>query len=152
MLLNTGLGACDVLGNQLHVPSNSLSPESWSYSLLLRKNKVTRAMLSQSCLTLCDHMDCSRPGSSVRGDSPGKNTGVGSHALLQGIFSTQGSNPGLLHCRRIPYHLSHQGRYTSGFNYHLLLGNTSGLSFVISTFTHSCFKKLKFLTFGHFLL
>ena len=39
----------------------------------------------------------------------GKNTGVGGHALLQGIFPTKGSNPGLLHCRRILYHLSHQG-------------------------------------------
>ena len=36
----------------------------------------------QSCLTLCDPMDCSLPGSSVHGDSPGKNTGVGCHALL----------------------------------------------------------------------
>ena len=53
-------------------------------------------------------MDCSLPGSSVHGDSPGKNTGVGCHALLQGIFLTQGSNPGLPHCR-ILYHLSHQG-------------------------------------------
>ena len=35
--------------------------------------------------------------------SPGKNTGVGFHALLQGIFLTQGSNPGLLHCRQILY-------------------------------------------------
>ena len=42
-------------------------------------------------------------------DSPGKNTGVGHHALLQGIFPTQGSNPGLLHCRQILYQLSHQG-------------------------------------------
>ena len=47
------------------------------------------------------------PGSSVPGDSPGKNTGVDSHALLQGIFPTQGSHPGLLHCRWILYHLSH---------------------------------------------
>ena len=38
----------------------------------------------------------------------GKNTGVGCHFLLQGIFPTQRSNPGLPHCRRIPYHLSHQ--------------------------------------------
>ena len=38
-------------------------------------------------------MDCSRPGSSVHGDSPGKNTGVGCHVLLKGIFPTQGSNP-----------------------------------------------------------
>ena len=39
-----------------------------------------------------DTMDCSVPGSSVHGDSPGKNTGVGCHALLQGIFPTQGLN------------------------------------------------------------
>ena len=42
-------------------------------------------------------------------DSPGKNTGVGCHCLLQGIFPTQESNPSLLHCRQILYHLSHQG-------------------------------------------
>ena len=42
-------------------------------------------------------------------DSPGQNTGVGSLSLLQGIFPTQGLNPGLLHCRRILYQLSHQG-------------------------------------------
>ena len=53
-------------------------------------------------------MDCSPPGSSVHGDSPGKNAAVGCHALLQGIFLTQGLNPGLPHCRRILYHLSHQ--------------------------------------------
>ena len=53
-------------------------------------------------------MDCSPPGSSVHGDSPGKNTGVGCHALLQGIFPTQGSNLGLLHCRWMLYGLSHQ--------------------------------------------
>ena len=40
---------------------------------------------------------------------PGKNTGVGSHSLLQGIFPTKGLKPGLLHCRWILYHLSHQG-------------------------------------------
>ena len=45
------------------------------------------------------------PHSSVHGDSPGKNTGVGCHALLQGIFPIQGSNPGLLHCRQILYQL-----------------------------------------------
>ena len=42
-------------------------------------------------------------------NSPGKNLGVGSHSLLQEIFLTQGSDPGLLHCRQILYHLSHQG-------------------------------------------
>ena len=72
----------------------------------LRINKV---LVTQSYQTLCDCMDCSPPGSSIHGDSPGKNTGVGFHALLQGIFATQGLNPGLLHCRLILYHLSHQG-------------------------------------------
>ena len=66
-------------------------------------------VVAQSCLTLCDPMDYSLPGSSVHEDSPGKNTGVGCHALLQGIFPNQGSNPGLPHCRWILYCLSHQG-------------------------------------------
>ena len=48
-------------------------------------------------------------GSSVHGDSPGKNAVVDFHALLQGIFPTQGLNPGLLHCTWILYQLSYQG-------------------------------------------
>ena len=47
-------------------------------------------------------------------NSPGQNTGVGSLSLLQGVFSTQGLKPGLLHCRRILYQLSHN-KFTSGF-------------------------------------
>ena len=66
-------------------------------------------LVTQFCLTLSDPMDCSPPGSSVHRDSPGKDTGVGCPALLQRIFLTQGSNPGLPHCRQILYHLSHQG-------------------------------------------
>ena len=50
----------------------------------------------QTCLTPCSPVDCSSPGSSVHGDSPGKNTGVGCRALLQGIFLTQGLNLHLL--------------------------------------------------------
>ena len=42
-------------------------------------------------------------------NASGKNTGVGCHSLLQGIFPTQGSNMGLLHCRQILYRLNHQG-------------------------------------------
>ena len=41
-------------------------------------------------------------------DSPGKNTGVGCRALLQGIFPTQGLKLGPLHCRQVLYHLTHQ--------------------------------------------
>ena len=70
-------------------------------------------LVTLSCPTLGDPMDCSPPGSSVYGDSPGKNTGVSCHALLQGIFPTQESNPGLPHCRWILYHLSHQRSLTS---------------------------------------
>ena len=54
--------------------------------------------VTQSCLTRCDPMDY----------SPGQKTGVGSLSLLQGIFPTQGSNPGLSHCRWILYQLSHK--------------------------------------------
>jgi len=50
----------------------------------------------------------SPPDSSVHEDSPGKNIGVGCYALLQRIFPTQGSNPGLPHCRRILYQLSYE--------------------------------------------
>ena len=60
-------------------------------------------LVVQSCLTLCDPMDYSPPGSSCHGDSLGKNTGMGCQALLQGIFPTQGSNPCLLHYRWIHY-------------------------------------------------
>ena len=57
-----------------------------------------KVLVAQSCPTFCDPMDCSPPGSSVHEDSPGENTGVGCHALLQGFFLTQGSNPGLPNC------------------------------------------------------
>ena len=50
-------------------------------------------------------------------DSPGKNTEVGCHALLQRMFRTQGSNPGLPHGRWILYHLSHQGSPVQAPNY-----------------------------------
>ena len=52
-------------------------------------------------------------------NSPGKNTGVGRHSLLQGIFPTQRSNPGILHCRQIHYSLNHQG--SSKFSLRLCL-------------------------------
>ena len=65
-------------------------------------------LVTQSCLTLCDPMDYSLPGSSVHGISQAR-TGVGCHFLLQGIFLSQGSKLGLLHWQAILYHLSHQG-------------------------------------------
>ena len=59
---------------------------------------------AQSCLTLCDPMDCSPPGPSCPWNLSGKITGVGCHFLPQGVFPTQGSNLRLLHCRWILYH------------------------------------------------
>ena len=56
-----------------------------------------RALYAQSRPTLYNPTDCCQPGSSVNAISPGKNTRVGSHFLLQGIFQTQGLNPCLLH-------------------------------------------------------
>ena len=47
-------------------------------------------------------------------NSPGQNTGVGSLSLLQGIFPTQGSNPGLPYCKQILYQLSHKGSLNTG--------------------------------------
>ena len=64
------------------------------------------------CTVVCNSLrpcGLSPPGSFVLGDSSGKNTGVGCLALLQGIFPTHGSNPGLLHHRKILYYVSHQG-------------------------------------------
>ena len=72
---------------------------------LKTKHTLARCMHAkslQSYQTLCNTMDCTPRGSSVHGDSPGKNTGVGCLSLLQGIFPTQGSNLHLLqllHCR-----------------------------------------------------
>ena len=71
--------------------------------------RLVLCWFTQSCLILCNPMGYSPPGSSVCGHSRDKNTGVGCHALLQGIFPTQDLNPGLQHWSWILYYLSHQG-------------------------------------------
>ena len=87
-----------------------VSSESPRCSLLTITTLLTGcAVLSRSVVSHRHNSMFGPPGSSVSGDSPGKNTGVDCHDLLQGIFPTQGSNPGLPHCRWILYHLSHQG-------------------------------------------
>ena len=96
-------------GPEVGAGTQDLRPLLPSIYLLLK----VKVSVTQSCLTLCNPMDCSPPGFSVHGDFPSKNTGVGSLSLLQGIFLTQGSNPGLPHCRRILYQLSHQGSLKS---------------------------------------
>ena len=80
----------------------------WWFSLQVLSNSVTPWAVA--CQLLCPW------------DFPRKNTGVGCHFLLQGIFPTQGWNLGLLHCRQILYQLSHQGSpITLVPGYHLLL-------------------------------
>ena len=65
--------------------------------------------VTQSCPTLCDPMDCSLPGSSVHGIFQAIVLEWIDYFLLQGIFPTQGLNPGLLRCRQTLYCLSHWG-------------------------------------------
>ena len=83
------------------------SPPMWMLGSL-RSTKV-KVSVAQSCLTLCNPARLLCPW-----NSPGKISAVCIHVLLQRISLTQGLNPGLLHCRQILYHLSHQGipRYT----------------------------------------
>ena len=91
-------------------------------------------LVTQSCVTLCDPTDCT--GSSVHGDSPGKNTGVGCHTLLQGIFPTQGMNLDLPHCRWILYCLSHQRRpYSCSVQ---LAQSFSHVQFFVTPWTVAC--------------
>ena len=71
----------------------------------------SQVLVAQLCPTLeTPWTPCRPPGPSVHRDFLGKSTGGGCHSLLQGIFPTQGSDLGLLHCRQILYHFSHQGR------------------------------------------
>ena len=72
-------------------------------SLPFQIEEAWKKKIIQLCLTLCYPIEYSP------WNSPGQDAGVGSHSLLQGIFPTQGLNPGLLHCRQILYQLSHQG-------------------------------------------
>ena len=67
-----------------------------------------KVKVAQLCLTLCDPWTVAHQAPLFMGFSS-KNTGVSSLSLLQEIFLTQGLNLGLLHCRQILYHLSHQG-------------------------------------------
>ena len=73
------------------------------YCLLTICKKKKKIKVSQLCLTLCDPRGLYSPW-----NSSGQDTGEGSYCLLQGIFPTQRSNPGLPHCGQILYQLSHQ--------------------------------------------
>ena len=66
-------------------------------------------LVAQLCPTLCDPHGLQPTRLLCPWDFPGKDTGVGCHFLLQGIFPTQGLNLGLLHRKQILYHLSYEG-------------------------------------------
>ena len=78
-------------------PCSFLTVEPTFLFIFYLENVSEWLKVAQSCLTFCDPMDCSPPGSSVHGIFQPRNTGVGCHFLLQGIFPSQGSNPHLLH-------------------------------------------------------
>ena len=88
------------LGNEQQQQQEFMTHDHCSNSYTYRKWK-SESEVAQWCLTFCDPMDCSLSGVSVHGIFPGKNTGVGCHFLLQGIFLIQGSHPGLPHCRQM---------------------------------------------------
>ena len=97
--LISALPNCVFLKNECHL---------WTPQCLITGLKFL-CLVALSCLTLWPHRLPSLPGSSVHGDSPGKNTGVGCHGP-----QTQGLNLGLLHCRQILNQLSHQGSHLFG--------------------------------------
>ena len=70
---------------------------------------VMKVLVAQSCPSLCSPMDWTHQAPLSR-DFPGNNPGVACHFLFQGIFLTQGSDPVLLHCRQILYHLEPPGK------------------------------------------
>ena len=92
----------------------------------LKGHLKVKVLVTQSCPALCNPMDYSL----CAWTSPGKNIGMGSLSLLQGIFLIQGSNLGLPHCKQILYHLSHQGNPQRTFSHQVLgpLGFICGMA------------------------
>ena len=85
-------------------------PQDWKMSVfipILKKRKKEESEVTQSCLTLSDLMD--PPASSIHGIVQSRVLEWIAISFSRGIFLTQGSNPGLLHCRQTLYCLSHQG-------------------------------------------
>ena len=88
---------------------NSVWPNIWAQWLSqvnthTKPSQCQTHLVAQSCPTLCDPMNCMYPARFFcPWNSPGKNAGVVCHSLLQGIFLTQGLNPGLPRCRQILY-------------------------------------------------
>ena len=88
---------------------NCINPGRANNTKLIIIEKKVKLIESQSCLNSFQPHGLQPTRLLCPWDSPSKNTRVGSPSLLQGIFLTQGSNPGLLHCKHMLYCLSHQG-------------------------------------------
>ena len=99
--INHALRSRETIRNKTHSISALMGLK---FEVLIREINIEQVMYDS-----CNPLDCSLSGSSVHDDSSGKNTGVGSHFPLQGIFLTQESNPGLLHCRQIFYWMIYEG-------------------------------------------
>ena len=99
-----------ILGSKWQVQKRGevyLNPElTFTLRHIICQFRLRKLRKRPKCLTLFDPIDCSPNRLLRQWEFPGKNTGVDCHSLLQGIFPTSGSNWGLLHCRRILYHLS----------------------------------------------
>ena len=80
----------------------------WLLPILCHPDHIVLCCAQSLSPLLCKPMNSSLPGSPVYGDSPGKNTRVGCHALLEGIFPTQGWNLGVLPCWWVLYFLSNK--------------------------------------------
>ena len=122
----------DTPGNKISLVAAVMEKDTNSHQCVESYEEVwevinwhSKCLVTQSCPTLCNPMDCSPPGSSALGDSPGKNTEVGCHFLLQQIFLTQGLNPDLPHCRQILYHLSYPGSPLIGIEFYFCKINCS---------------------------
>ena len=93
---NAGVGCCFLLQRMVAEKLITWKLQKWS-----------KVKVAQLHLTLCNPRRLPGPW-----NFPGKNTRVCSHSFLQGLFPTQGLNPGLLHCRQILHRLGHQTPFT----------------------------------------
>ena len=119
-------------------------------------NESVKVLVAQPCLTLCDPMGCPW-------NSPGQNTGVGNHFLLQEICPTQGSNPGLLYCGQILYCLNHPEGVLVHSQIHKPFGSMKSflslrwtmtspwVSLQIGVFLHYCGRKFMWIILCVFL-
>ena len=111
------------------------SPRNVSFTDCLSgwKRVKMKELVPQSGPTLCKPTRLLCPGNSLS-----KNAGVGGHSLLQEIFLTQGSNPGLPHCRQLLYHLTYQGNPSVSIMSFKAKGSNPGSHAVVCVYVLLC--------------